>query len=566
MYFKILLIFIGGILWNNSTEAQLFDTEKAFTHSDTLRGNYGPTRDWWDVLKYDLYTNFHLNGNSISGQNIIQFKALKAGGNVMQIDLQEPMVIDSIYVRSNVKFPNSKFGTTTKYKLSGKRIEKYINAYTLYLPDTLQAGNIHYLYIYFHGQPRIAKKAPWDGGLVVAKDKNNNPWISVACQGLGASVWYPCKDHQKDEPDSAEIHISCPKDLVAVSNGRLRSTVINDSTTTYTWAVVNPINNYNIIPYIGKYVNFSEVYAGEKGALDMSYWVLEENLEKAKEHFKDAAKTMKAFEYWFGPFPFYEDSYKLVDAPYLGMEHQSAIAYGNKYEKGYMGYDLSHTDWGLKWDFIIVHESGHEWFGNNITTQDIADMWIHEGFTNYSEALFVDYYYGTKAGNEYAIGLRKNVENDKPIIGAYNVNNEGSGDMYYKAANMLHTIRQVIGNDSLFRNILRGLNKDYFHKTVTTKEIENYISVKSGFNYSKIFDQYLRTIQIPTLEYKTKNNSIYYRYTNCVKGFNLPIKLLYKKPIWIYPGEQWKKLPANKSEKDIFPVDVNFYVNTKKVS
>jgi len=362
------------------------------------------------------------------------------------------------------------------------------------------------------------------------------------------------------------MHITIPDTLVCVGNGRMRDKKINgDGTVTYDWAVVNPINNYNIIPYIGKYVHFDEVYKGEKGNLDMDYWVLDYNLDKAKKQFTDAQRMMKAFEYWFGPYPFYDDGFKLVEAPHLGMEHQSATAYGNGYQNGYLGRDLSGSGWGLKWDFIIVHESGHEWFANNITTKDIADMWVHEGFTNYSETLFTEYYYGKEAATAYITGIRKNIANDIPIIGPYNVNKEGSGDMYYKAANMIHNIRQVINDDTLFRKILRGLNSTYYHQTVTSKQVEDYISKQSNTDFSKVFDQYLRTVRIPVLEYKIANYTLSYRYSNCIDGFNMPLKINFKKQQWIKPTTAWQTLNVYPEGDNKFSMDVNFYIKTKKV-
>jgi len=538
--------------------AQPLKPAKAFTRADTLRGTFGASRDWWDVLKYDLYVKFNLKDSSISGYNVIQFKVLK-NGSVIQIDLQEPMILDSVkcFIKSNM------------VNLSSNEFRKEGNAYFISTPNLNtqipKSVSENYLTVYFHGKPRVAIRPPWDGGLIMKKDKNNNPFVSIACQGLGASVWYPCKDHQADEPDSAAMHITIPDTLTCVGNGRFRGKINNgDGTATYNWAVTNPINNYNIIPYIGKYAHFSEVYAGEKGKLDMDYWVLEQNLDKAKEQFKDAARMMKAFEHWFGPYPFYEDGFKLVEAPHLGMEHQSAIAYGNGFKNGYRGTDLSGSGWGLKWDFIIVHESGHEWFANNITSRDIADMWIHESFTNYSETLFTDYWYGKEAGNAYVQGTRKNISNDIPIIGIYNVNQEGSGDMYYKGGNMIHSIRQVINDDEKFRQILRGLNKTFYHKTVTTKQVEDYISKQAKHDFSKIFDQYLRTIQIPVLEYKIDGYKLLYRYTNCVKGFNMPLKIKFKTEQWIKPTEQWKTLDLYPEGDNSFSVDPNFYIKTKK--
>jgi aminopeptidase N len=544
-----------------------------FSHADTLRGSNGPGRSWWDATKYDLHVKFNLQDSAISGYNIIDFKVLKPD-SIMQIDLQEPMVIDSFYLTEFVK-DYDKAGNIIpehmkEYKIypNSLNIKKDGNAWLLTFPENekgmyLFKGSVS---VYYHGKPVIAKKAPWDGGLVWARDKAGSPWISVACQGLGASVWYPCKDIQSDEPDSAEIHITAPSGLISISNGRLRSIVNNDDgNSTYTWAVVNPINNYDLIPYIGKYVHFGEIYKGEKGNLTMDYWVLDSNLNKAKNQFKDAPRMMKAFEYWFGPYPFYKDGYKLVDAPYLGMEHQSAIGYGNDYRQGYHGKDLSGSGWGMKWDFIIVHESGHEWFGNNITSKDIADMWIHEGFTNYSETLFTEYYYGKKAADAYVIGIRKNIENKAPIISEYGVNKEGPIDMYYKAGNMIHTIRQVINNDKKFRSILRGLNKTFYHRTVTTKQIGDFISKQSGINFSRVFDQYLRTIKIPTLEYKIHKGILSYRWTNCVPGFNMPLKIENEKesPIFIHPNEKMQLL---KTTLKSLKADQNFYINTNQIN
>lgn len=335
---------------------------------------------------------------------------------------------------------------------------------------------------------------------------------------------------------------------------------MNQKKNYFKWQVINPINSYNIIPYIGDYVNFKDEYKGEKGNLELSYWVMPENLNKAKFQFSQVKKMLEAFEYWFGPYPFYEDGYKIVEAPYLGMEHQSAIAYGNNYKNGYLGQDRSDTGIGLEWDFIIVHESGHEWFGNNISNADIADMWIHEAFTTYSETLFVEYFYGKEKANRYIIGQRKNIKNDIPIIGKYSKNKKGSIDMYDKGANMIHTIRQIIGNDELFRNILRGLNQDFYHQTVTSIQVENYISEKSGINFSKIFDQYLRTVDIPVLNYYIKGNTLFYKWSNVVKGFSMEINTSIGK---IKPTENWKSVkPKNLINK--FYVDENFYVKVYK--
>jgi len=545
---SLLLTLISGLVLLHCS-GQMLHKPAAFTHQDTLRGSLNANRTWWDVIYYKITVQPDFIGKTIKGRNVISFKVLSAGSQ-MQIDMQEPMEITAVVFQSR----------HLEYRREG-------NVYYLVLPGKLEAGTTHQLDISFAGKPREATRPPWDGGWIWKKDANGNPWMSVACQGLGASVWYPCKDHQSDEPDSgASLTMIVPDTLVAVGNGRLvEKKDNNNGTCAYTWQVVNPINNYNIIPYIGKYVNFTETFEGEKGKLDCSYWVLDYNREKAMEQFKQAPMMLKCFEYWFGPYPFYEDSYKLVESPHLGMEHQSAVGYGNKFQNGYLGRDLSGSGWGLKWDFIIVHESGHEWFANNVTSKDLADMWLHEGFTNYSETLFTECQFGKEAGSDYVIGTRKNIVNDIPIIGPYGVNREGSGDMYYKGGNLLHTIRQVINNDTTFRNILRGLNKTFYHQTVTTQQVENYISRQSGIDFSKVFDQYLRTTQIPVLEYKIDGNEIVYRWIDCVKGFNLPLKVFAGKLIWLQPTTTWQtqKLTDGFAGKD-FTIDRNFYIRSKK--
>jgi len=537
--------------------AQPLGKKITYTHADTLRGSIGPGRLKWNVLHYEITVKPDYTNKTIEGKNTITY--FDSGVFVIQVDLQEPMLIDSIV------------GNGQQYKFTREG-----NVYWVEVRDPKTAPLIRIrtgktaMTVYFHGKPREAVRPPWDGGWIWKKDKNNNPWMSVACQGLGASVWYPCKDTQSDEPDNGAIqHIIVPDSLIAVGNGRLTEQhSMPGGNTMYTWEVKSPINNYCIIPYIGKYVHFSEIFEGKKGKLDMDYWVLDYNLEKAKKQFTDAPRMMKAFEYWFGPYPFYEDGYKLVESPHLGMEHQSATAYGNGFQNGYHGMDLSGSGWGMKWDFIIVHESGHEWFANNITTNDLADMWVHESFTNYSETLFTDYYYGTQAGNEYVIGTRNNISNDIPIIAAYGVNQEGSGDMYYKGGNMIHIIRQLLKSDKKFRNILTGLNKTFYHQTVTTAQVENYISEKSGLDLSKIFDQYLRTTKVPVLEYKIENKVVSYRWKNTVDGFNMPIKVSFgKKEKWLKATTEWQSVkPGNSYDGTTFIPDNNFYItveNTK---
>jgi len=517
---------------------------KTITKQEKLRGSITKERAWWDLLHYTLEVKVDDVKRYISGSNIVRYKVL-TGHQVLQIDLQSPLKITRVIQNNN----------ELKYKSNG-------NAHFIILSEEQVIGQTYEIKIFYEGIPTESVRPPWTGGFTWAKDKNGNGFIATSNQGIGASIWWPCKDHMYDEPDEGTMMIiTPPKGLMDVSNGRLKKIVENsDETKTYYWEVVNPINNYGININIGDYVHFSEKYNGLNGVLDCDYYVLSYNLDKAKEQVKQASMTLEAFEYWFGPYPFYKDGYKLVEVPYLGMEHQSSVTYGNNYKNGYRGRDLSGTGWGLRFDFIIVHESGHEWFANNITYKDIADMWIHEAFTSYSEALYLDYHFGTKAGNQYIIGTRKIITNDKPIIGVYDANREGSSDMYPKGANMIHTIRQVINDDEKFREILIGLNKEFYHQTVTTQQIEEFINTKSGIDFSTLFDQYLRTVKIPVLEYQLSGSEIKYRFNNTIKGFKLPVKVLVNdEEQWIHPTNKWKELKTGSTDA-IFEIDPNFYI------
>lgn len=521
-----------------------------FSKQDTLRGSITPERVWWDLLHYNLDFKVSPSSKSIEGSNLIRYEVLSQN-QLMQIDLQPPMEITSV-------LENNK---ELNYNREG-------NVYYIQLKKNQQIGAINEITIHFKGAPKISNNPPWDDGFTWGKDNNGTDFIATSCQGGGSSIWWPSKDHMYDEPDQGiELSITAPKHLISVSNGRHIQTKENSNkTNTSTWKVINPINNYGVNINIGDYVHFTEEYKGKKGVLDCDYYVVSYNLEKAKKQFKEVSRTLEAFEHWFGPYPFYEDSYKLVEVPYLGMEHQSSVTYGNGYKNGYKGIDLSGTGWGLKFDFIIVHESGHEWFANNITNIDIADMWIHESFTAYSENLFLDYHFGTEASNAYVTGTRKNIQNDKPIIGNYNVNNSGSSDMYYKGANMLHTLRQIIDNDKKWRSILVGLNKDFYHQTVTTQQIENYIDKYFEIDLKPFFNQYLRTIEIPTLDYKLENNNLLYKWSNVVDGFSIPIKVFINSTSqWIRPTSRWKKLLSDKNINS-FSVDNNFYIETENKS
>jgi aminopeptidase N len=513
-----------------------------FTRQDSLRGSITPERAWWDLKFYHLDIKVNPSDSTIFGTNTVVYKALK-GASVMQIDLQEPLNL----------FKAIQNGKELVFNREG-------NVYWIHMAESQEPGKIYSLILSYGGKPKISLRPPWEGGITWKRDKNNMPFVASTCQGDGASLWWPCKDHMYDEPDSMLISVNVPAGVMDVSNGRLRSVVKQkNKTTTYNWFVANPIDNYGVNINIADYAHFSEVFKGEKGNLDCNYYVLKENLDKAKEQFKQAPMMLTAFEHWFGPYPFYEDGYKLVEVPYLGMEHQSSVTYGNGYKNGYRGMDLSGTGWGDKFDFIIIHESAHEWFANSITYEDMADMWIHESFANYSESLFVEYYYGKEAGAEYVLGCRQNIRNDKPIIGIYNVNNSGSGDMYYKGGSMLHTIRQIVGDDEKWRAILRGMNRDFYHLVVKGSQIENYLSEKTGRNLKPVFDQYLRDIRIPVFEYFIKGTKLNFRWNNCVSGFNMPLKIYVSgKEMKIEPTTWFNSVDLGVTNA-VIVVDPNYY-------
>ncbi len=521
-----------------------------FSHADSLRGSVGPARAWWKTTFYDLHVRVNPSDSSIAGYNGIVYRVLNAQQR-MQIDLQPPMIVDSMV----------QDGRSVSYARDG-------SALFVSLMKPQRPGDQNTITVYYHGKPVAAKRPPWDGGFIWQHDSLGNRWTSTANEGLGASVWWPNKDHLSEEPDSQRIAITVPDPMVDVSNGRLRSTTHNpDGTSTFEWFVVSPINNYTISVNAGTYAHFSENYKGESGTLTMDYWPLAYHLDAAKEQFKQATLMMACFEHWFGPFPWYEDGYKLVEAPHLGMEHQSAVAYGNHYRNGYLGRDLSATGHGLKWDFIIVHESAHEWWGNSVTDKDAADMWVHESFANYSESLYTECQEGTKAGAEYQLGTRRLVKNDIPIVGVYGVNDEGSGDKYYKGGNMLHTIRQIVDNDEKWRGILRGAQQTFRHQTITGSQLEEYMSRQAGVNLGKVFDQYLRTTKIPMLEYSVDAGTLSYRWANVVPGFDMPVRVTLgdAKYLLLKPTDSWQtyRMP---SQSSAVVVDENFYVESKNVA
>lgn len=514
-----------------------FSSFGQYSHDDTLRGSILPERSWWDVQHHHLRVNIQPEHKTISGSNQLVFKTI-THGKIMQIDLQAPLKIDSVLYQSN--------------PLSFNQHSK--NTWYVMFQDYLVLDQLNTVTIYYSGRPIEAKNAPWDGGIVWSKDELGNDFIASACQGIGASAWWPCKDHGYDEPDMGVIvELTTPKKLMSVSNGRLiNDTIIGEERTTK-WQVINPINNYGVNFNIGNYTSWDSLY---QGRLPMTFYALKQHANEAKKQFKDAFRMMDAFEHWFGPYPFYEDGYKLVEVPYLGMEHQSSVTYGNGFKNGYLGNDLSQTGWGLKWDFIIIHESGHEWFANNITAKDNADLWIHEAFTSYSEAIFTEYHYGKEAGAAYVRGIRANILNDKPLIGNYGVNDDHTTDIYYKGSNLLHTIRQLVHDDTKWRNLLREMNAHFYHQTVDSKDIEGFMSNFLGLSLNSIFDQYLRTKDLPFLKIKKQGKFYRYKWENCIPNFDMPIDVFINGiKTRLNPETKFKKIKAKQVE-----IDDNYYI------
>jgi aminopeptidase N len=525
---------------------QTLSAQEKFTRKDSLQGGLRIERTSYDVLRYDLNIKINIDDKSIVGYNAIQFKVIENTKKI-QVDLFENMLVDSIVFNSK--------------KLNYKR---EFNAVFIDFNEALNANSNQIIRFYYSGKPQIAKHAPWDGGFDFNKDKEGKPWVGVACQGTGASLWYPCKDSQSDEPDNgATIKVAVPNGLTEVSNGRLLgSEDLKNGYTRWDWEVKNPINTYDITVNIANYAHIHD----NLDDLNVDYYVLSYNEERAKKHFEEVKPMLTCYQSKFGTYPFKEDGYKLVETPYLGMEHQSAVAYGNKYLKGYLGSDLSMTGIGLLFDYITIHESGHEWFGNSITSKDIADMWIHEGFTQYTEIVYLECQFGYEKAMKYCKGLQKNVSNDKPIIGNYDVNNEGSGDMYPKGALMLNTLRHVINNDELWWKIILKYSETYRHKIIDTETVIAFFNKESGMNLTPIFNQYLRTTSIPKLELRKSKKKFEYRWTSTNPDFTMPIDIkINGEELRIYPTTDWTK--SKQKIKNLDEVEVltsEFFVKVSK--
>ncbi len=525
---------------------------QTFTKADTLRGMLTPIRTCYDVTYYNLDVKVDPETKTVSGNNIIQFKVV-TDFDKMQIDLVK-----------NMKIAKIMFGEELL------PFEREHDAVFIQFPEKLKTGSIEAIQVFYSGEPQSAKRPPWDGGFVWSKDEHGNPWVAVTVQGDGAYLWWPNKEHQSDEPDSMLISVTVPQGLMNISNGRLRMKAeLSNGWTRWDWFISYPINNYNVTLNIGKYAHFDDIYTNDEGgALTLDYFVMPYNLEKAKKQFQEVKPMLACFEKFFGKFPFYRDGYKMVESPHLGMEHQTAIAYGNKYRFGYKGKGSSEI--GITFDFIIIHESAHEWWGNSVTSKDIADMWIHESFGAYAEALYVECRHGYAAGLKYQNAKKQDVRNNSPIIGHYDVNHRGSGDMYPKGSLFLNTLRHVIDNDSLWFAIVLGIAEEFKYQTITTNDIVAFVNSKTGEDFSSMFDQYLKQTAIPELEISvTKKGdkvTARYRWKADVADFKMPIKVTTSKNKFefIYPTAEWQTTELGGIHPDDFKVAEDlFYVDVK---
>lgn len=517
---------------------------KVFGKYDYLHGKLNNNRNWFDVTQYNITLKVLPNKKYISGSNIINYTVLK-NAKIMQLDLHGLIKIDSIiYHNKPIKYTRD--SSIVLIKMPNQR-----------------SGSRNKITVYFSGNPLIAQKAPWDGGFIFTKDSSGNDWVGLACQGLGASTWLPCKDHYSDEADSVKINLQVPSNLTGVSNGKLIGTKnLGNGFTEYNWKVSYPINNYNITVNVGKYAHFGDEYLAKYNQitqpLSLDYYVLEYNLSKAKKHFTQVNTMLLCYEKHFGPYPFWNDGYKLVETPYWGMEHQSAVSYGN---------DYSNTRWDF--DFIIIHESAHEWFGNSITALDPAELWLHESFTTHAEAVFVECNMTKDAAHKYLKMQKRNIVNKEPLLGTNDVNfhNFDDNDIYYKGSWMLYTIRHVIDNDTLWFNSLLDYANTFKYTNINTQQAIDFFVKRTGKNLAPIFEQYLYKVNLPEFEYSlTKGENemlvLKYRWNNVVKGFEMPIKATLSKDDYqlLMPTSKWRVVDLNYLDKKEFKLQTDYYL------
>ncbi len=512
------------------------------TRYDMLRGAYGPFRANNDLLYYHLDIRIDPDKKTISGKNTIRFRMLKDGTRI-QIDLTDKLDIDKILFAQ----------TPLKYT-------RDTGAVFIDFPQTLHAGQVYAIDFYYSGHPPELGRF---GAFTFGHDPSGHAWIFTACEGTGASIWWPDKDQWRDEVESMDISVAVPNGLMDVSNGKfVGKTDLGDGYTRWDWHVSYPINNYDVALNIGNYVHWGE----KLGDLSMDYYVLPEDLEKAKQQFAQATGMMDAYQHYFGPYPFARDGYKLIEVPYSGMEHQSAVAYGNKFENGYLGRDWTGTGISLRFDFIIIHESAHEWFGNSITAADSADMWIHEGWATYLEGLYVEYHWSKADAIKYLNGLKPKIYNQRPIVAERGVNADPTEDQYFKGALMLNTLRSVIDDDAKWFALIHGFYQHFKYQNIMTEDVVAYFNQHTGMNLTPIFNQYLRQVKIPRLEllFGEAPGMVMYKWDADEDDFAMPVsvgtpdhwQIIHPTTKW-----QWMQTPLAKDDfqvaTDLYYVDVN---------
>lgn len=512
------------------------------SRADILRGEYSPWRANNDLLSYDLDIRVDPERKFLNGKNTIRFKMLKDDTRI-QLDLFANLNVDKILHN----------GIELKYS-------RELGTVFVDFPAPLKKGSVQAIEFYYSGSPKETGRF---GGISFAKDPAGRPWINTACEGIGASIWWPNKDQQRDEVESMQMHIAVPNALSDVSNGRfVGKKDLGDGYTRYDWNISYPINNYNVSLNIGAYEHFSD----KLGDLTLDYYCLPENLEKAKRQFAQAKPMIEAFQKYFGEYPFKRDGYKLIEVPYSGMEHQSAVTYGNHFANGYLERDWTGVGVSLKFDFIIIHESAHEWFGNSITAADVSDQWIHEGWATYAECVYVEALFGREDALKYTNGYKAKVRNRQPIITARGVNQTPSQDQYFKGALFLHTLRSVVDNDERWWKLLRDYCKRFKYQNIMTEDLVAFFNKQTGKNLTPIFDQYLRHTALPVLELRFENGSVSYRWKADVKEFAMPVKVG-SKANWqtIQPTTEWKTMKSS-AKKDDFEVATDlYYIVVKKL-
>jgi aminopeptidase N len=502
-----------------------------------LRGGYDRFRANNDLLHYALSVRVDPDKKFLTGRNRVRFRML-ADDTRIRLDLYANLAVDQVLM-----------GTTAL------AVERELNAVFITFPETLRKGRTYEIDFHYSGTPLETGRF---GGIAFRKDPAGRHWINTACEGEGSSIWWPSKDQWRDEVDSMDLSVEVPNPLVDVSNGRFMGKKdLGDGYTRWDWRIHYPINSYNVSLNIGAYEHFGE----KMGDLTLDYWVLPENVAKAKAQFVQTRPMLEAFEHYFGEYPFPKDGFKLIEVPYSGMEHQSAVTYGNRFANGYLERDWTGVGISTKFDFIIIHESGHEWFGNAVSAADVSDMWIQEGWTTYLECLYVERLFGAADGLKYTNAYKTKIQNRTPIITERGLHRSPPQDMYFKGALFLHTLRGVVNDDEVWWKLIRDFYQANKYKNIMTEDVVAFFNARLKRDLTPVFNQYLRRTAVPTLEldFATTRGSVRYRWKADEPGFNMPVKAG-RADAWqvLSPTTEWNTM-ATTIGKDDFQVATDLY-------